>query len=209
MQPYSLHDGPGIRTVIFMKGCPLRCPWCSNPESQKRQPEVYLDDTKCIRSFGCDLCDGICSWQALKAGSLNHALCTACGSCTDVCPAKAIGIYGEKKGAGEILDRVERESVFYAHGQGGMTLSGGEPFLQGAFALELLREAKKRRIHTAVETCGYCDAENFKRSGGISGLHFLRYQMYGFRKTRSLYWAGEYIDIGKCVDAVPGISLAP
>ncbi|MCD8230287.1 MAG: glycyl-radical enzyme activating protein [Clostridiales bacterium] len=176
IQPYSLHDGPGIRTIVFLKGCPLRCPWCSNPESQSPYPEVYLDEKKCIRSAGCCLCDGLCRYHALSNGRLYHAKCIGCGECLKICPSKALGIYGRTADTEEILDRIERESVFYAHGEGGLTLSGGEPFFQSEFALELLREAKKRRIRTAVETCGFCETEVLREAAG-----YLDYILYDIK----------------------------
>ncbi|MCD8109209.1 MAG: glycyl-radical enzyme activating protein [Clostridiales bacterium] len=175
IQSYSLHDGPGIRTMVFLKGCPLRCPWCANPESQLIRPEVYLDDSKCIRNAGCTLCDGICRCHALSGGRLLHGRCIGCGACLPVCPSRALGIYGQTVETEEVLDRVERESVFFAHGEGGLTLSGGEPFFQSEFALELLRGAKKRRIRTAVETCGYCETEVLREAAGY--LDYILYDL--------------------------------
>ncbi|MCC8075779.1 MAG: glycyl-radical enzyme activating protein [Clostridiales bacterium] len=158
IQPYSLHDGPGIRTIVFLKGCPLRCQWCANPESQLPHPQVYLDGQKCIQDKGCGLCDGACPHAALADGALDHSRCTGCGDCLDLCPAQALGVYGETVEAEAVLDTVERESVFFAYDNGGLTLSGGEPFYQGEFAVALLRGAKRRRIHTAAETCGHCES---------------------------------------------------
>lgn len=143
IQPYSLHDGPGIRTIVFLKGCPLRCRWCSNPESQTKTPQVYLDRTKCIRESGCNLCDQSCPAGALHDGILEHSLCDHCGKCAGICPSQALGVYGKWMEADEVIDLIEKDSVFYAHGKGGLTLSGGEPFAQAKFALELLKEAKK------------------------------------------------------------------
>lgn len=154
IQPYSLHDGPGIRTVVFLKGCPLRCPWCSNPESQKREPEVYFDKSKCIAGKGCGLCGGLCE----NAVKLSNGEAYA-----QLCPSKAINIYGREMTVEEIIDRVESESIFYGD-DGGITLSGGEPFMQPEFATELLREAKLRRLNTAAETCGCCDTEHLRQA---------------------------------------------
>lgn len=173
IQPYSLHDGPGIRTIVFLKGCPLRCRWCSNPESQLKTPQVYLDRTKCIRESGCNLCDQSCPAGALHDGILEHSLCDHCGKCAGICPSQALGVYGKWVEADEVIDLIEKDSVFYAHGKGGLTLSGGEPFAQAEFALELLKEAKKRRIHTAVETCGSCSREVLREAAG-----YLDYILY-------------------------------
>lgn len=155
IQPYSLHDGPGIRTIVFLKGCPLRCRWCSNPESQELAPQLYFDSEKCIRDSGCDLCGGLCGRALSAEDGAQYA---------GLCPSGAIGIYGKEMSVEEILDRVECESAFYAHGEGGLTLSGGEPFMQAEFAGALLKEAKRRRIHTAVETCGFCDTEVLRQA---------------------------------------------
>lgn len=173
VQPYSLHDGPGIRTIVFLKGCHLRCIWCSNPESQEFYPQVYLDSAKCINKNGCDLCEAVCAEKAVINGCLKHCLCNNCGKCLETCPSRALNVYGKAMSVEEVLNIVERESTFYSHGSGGITLSGGEPFAQGEFAVELLKEAKKRRIHTAAETCGYCSTEVLQ-----SAAQYLDYIMY-------------------------------
>ncbi|MBR1422792.1 MAG: glycyl-radical enzyme activating protein [Ruminococcus sp.] len=167
IQPYSLHDGPGIRTIVFLKGCPMRCGWCSNPESQESCPEVYFDKEKCIADKGCDFCRGLCDIAGFCPQQVNSELRGSCDAFRDVCPSGALGVYGYDASAGEIVDRVEAESAFYSHGGGGMTLSGGEPFMQGEFALELLKEAKRRRINTAAETCGLCDTEILRRAAEL------------------------------------------
>ncbi len=163
IQPYSLHDGSGIRTIVFLKGCPLRCIWCCNPESQNAVPEVYFDSEKCIRSKGCKFCDGLCNITEYPAKLPKGD----CATFENVCPTGALGVYGKRMTVDEVLDRVESESAFYSHGGGGLTLSGGEPFMQGEFALELLTEAKKRRIGTAAETCGYCETEVLRKAAGM------------------------------------------
>lgn len=168
LQPYSLHDGPGIRTVVFLKGCPLRCRWCSNPESQNFYPEVGVFPDKCIAENGCNWCLGTCSQQALSLKEASIALdrsrCVRCLQCVEECPAGALVPYGKTMTVGDVLTVVERDSAFYRHGSGGMTLSGGEPLAQPEFALELLKEAKRRRIHTSMETCGCCEEENLKKA---------------------------------------------
>lgn len=176
IQHYSLHDGPGIRTIVFLKGCPLRCPWCSNPESQEFYPQFYLDDSKCIHKKGCNLCEQVCEERAVQQGSLNHSLCNGCGKCLEICPSKALNVYGKDMSAEEILDIVEQENMFYSHGNGGITLSGGEPFAQGEFTVELLKEAKRRYIHTAVETCGYGKTETLGEAA-----QYLDYIMYDIK----------------------------
>lgn len=167
IQHYSLHDGPGIRTVVFLKGCPLRCRWCSNPESQHFHPEVGFFPEKCIAPKGCNWCQDVCPKGALtlsEKGSgpavLDFSKCQNCLQCVEACPAGAVTTYGERKTVEEVLLEVEKETAFYRHGKGGMTLSGGEPLAQPEFALALLKEAKKRHIHTSMETCGCCKKED-------------------------------------------------
>lgn len=184
IQPYSLHDGPGIRTIVFLKGCPLRCPWCANPESQIMRPEVYLDERKCIWNEGCRLCDGICSCHALSGARLDHEKCIACGDCLSACPSGALGIYGRTVEVNTVIDRIDRESVFYSHGEGGLTLSGGEPFYQAEFALALLKEAKRRHIHTAVETCGYCGTDILREAARY--LDYILYDVKSMDEERHL-----------------------
>ncbi len=166
IQHYSLHDGPGIRSTVFLKGCPMRCKWCANPESQEIFSQVYLDTAKCIKDSGCDYCEKICQKQAVKNGIFNHKACDNCGECAEICPSKAIGIYGKMMTVKQVLDEVESQSIFYEQGSGGITLSGGEPLMQSDFTIELLKEAKRRKIHTAVETCGYCNTNVLREAAG-------------------------------------------
>lgn len=171
LQPYSLHDGSGIRTVVFLKGCPLRCRWCSNPESQNFYPEVGVFPEKCIAGKGCDWCVSACPETALSletgAVVLDRGLCTRCLRCAEECPAGALTVYGTSMSVGDVLDAVERDAAFYRHGGGGMTLSGGEPLAQPEFALSLLREAGRRRIRTDMETCGCCEEEDLRRAAPL------------------------------------------
>lgn len=159
IQRYSVHDGEGIRTNVFLKGCPLRCRWCSNPESQERLPELARNEGRCLGVEKCDYCAKACPNAALALPERGMPIvlrdrCKRCMSCATSCPAGALTPYGTLQSVGEVLDVVEKDGIFYARSGGGMTMSGGEPLLQSDFALALLREAKRRRIHTAVETCG-------------------------------------------------------
>ena len=162
IQHYSLHDGPGIRTNIFLKGCPLRCKWCSNPESQKLKPEIFYNNKKCIDKNQCGYCIRNCEYNAISFDKedkaiINRGKCVNCLKCSNVCPTKAISTQGKIMTIKEILDIVEKDSVFYSRSTGGLTISGGEPLMQGDFTINLLKEAKKRRINTAMESCGYAD----------------------------------------------------
>lgn len=164
IQRYSIHDGPGIRTIVFLKGCPLRCPWCANPESQKKEPELWYAKSKCI---GCGKCVDACAQKAITKNEgdgilIDHSLCINCGVCAEGCCAKALEIVGTRMSVSQILELVEKDRSFYMKSGGGVTLSGGEPFSQPGFALEILRACKIAGIHTAVETTGYARWEDIK-----------------------------------------------
>jgi len=160
IQRFSLHDGPGIRTTVFLKGCPLQCKWCSNPESIRLYPEIITRDIKCIR---CGKCIEACPQQAItiveNTRTIEWVKCNYCMKCAEVCPSGAIGRVGEYMTVAEVVDTVGRDTSFYRRTNGGMTLSGGEPLVQWQFALELLQEAKRRGLHTALDTAGYADWE--------------------------------------------------
>lgn len=169
IQHYSVHDGPGIRTIVFLKGCPLRCQWCSNPESQQYYPELAYNRNKCIGTAECFRCKGVCEAGAITAAdgkiSINREVCTRCFRCVEACPSNALHVFGKVMSVGEVLDVVEADSMFYARSGGGLTLSGGEPLTQIDFVLAILQEAKRRRIDATIETCGFVEWENLRRAG--------------------------------------------
>lgn len=156
IQRYSIHDGPGIRTTVFLKGCPLRCQWCHNPEGQSAEPEVAIWPSRCLSE--CVGCVSACERGALaKENSLlllDKNKCNLCGKCAEVCPSRAIEIAGRRWSVGEVVAEIEKDLIFYEGSGGGVTFSGGEPLFQPEFLQALLVELKKRRIHTAVDTCG-------------------------------------------------------
>jgi len=165
IQRFSIHDGPGIRTTVFLKGCPLHCRWCHNPEGISRAPLLSFAPDKCIQ---CGYCVDACPNQAhamdpQKGHVLLRERCTVCGECTEVCHSGALEIVGRDVSSDEVLDEVLRDRLFYEASGGGMTLSGGEPLSQAAFAEALLRGAKRAGVHTAVETCGHVDFARFAR----------------------------------------------
>ena len=156
VQNYAIYDGPGIRTIIFLKGCPLKCDWCQNPESQKLLPEMTYFKDKCQL---CEICVNACPNNALQLLNdeikRDKALCTTCGICSEMCPNLVMEIVGRNISVEELVEIVVRDKPFYDNSGGGVTISGGEPTLQIDFLLELLKELKKQGIHTAIETCGY------------------------------------------------------
>ncbi len=190
MQPYSVHDGPGIRTLVFLKGCPLRCTWCSNPESQSGKLEIGYNKNKCL---GCNRCVQACTEKALlltEAGvALHRDSCTLCGLCTEACPSKAMILYGASMTANEVLDKVEQDSAFYARSGGGMTISGGEAFAQFPFLMSLLQEANRRAIHTAIETCGFTSEENFLEAAAL--LDYLLFDIKHLDDTKLKQYTGQ------------------
>ncbi len=155
IQRYGIHDGPGIRTLVFMKGCPLRCLWCDNPESQQQLPEIAEFENKCMR---CGECFKACPVGALnKDWHIKRDVCNNCGKCAQVCPTGARSIIGKEVILNELMEEIKKDTVFYDNSGGGVTLTGGEPTAQIGFALELLETCHKNHIHTAIETCGYVE----------------------------------------------------
>ncbi len=156
IQRYSIHDGPGIRTIVFLKGCPLGCLWCSNPESQEGKPEIMHSVEKCQLCLKCiEACSvGARSFDG-KRVVVDREKCQGCGACADVCPTKATKLVGRRMTVDEIADKVEQDRIFYEESGGGVTLSGGEPLQQAKFAENLLKECRNRFIHTSIETTGY------------------------------------------------------
>lgn len=148
---YSIHDGPGIRTTVFLKGCSLNCWWCHNPESQSIKPEIMLWDNKCI---GCRDCEKAC-----PSGLLSKANCTTCGKCADICPTGSRELVGKRVSTQEVLVEIEKDMVFYDESGGGVTFSGGEPLMQPIFLMELLNLCKQKGIHTCLDTTGFAQTK--------------------------------------------------
>ncbi|MCJ7434624.1 MAG: glycyl-radical enzyme activating protein [Anaerolineales bacterium] len=157
IQRYAVHDGPGIRTTVFLKGCPLHCLWCDNPESQPVEPQLVFWEDRCIH---CGTCLAVCPLSAVLEDSqgrkqIDPKLCDLCGLCVDQCYAGALEQLGRLRTVGEVLTIVEEDRPFYDESGGGMTLSGGEPLTQPQFTYGLLKGAKARGIQTAIETSGF------------------------------------------------------
>ncbi len=156
IQRFCVHDGPGIRTVVFMQGCPLRCPWCQNPECRAAGPLLKYTAALCVN---CGNCARVCPQACHRFESGTHAVirrhCTRCGLCAESCPTRALEMVGEIRSAADILEIVTKDAAFYEASGGGLTLSGGEPLAQPEAASGLLHLAREQGIHTCVETSGY------------------------------------------------------
>jgi pyruvate formate lyase activating enzyme len=170
---YALHDGPGIRTTVFVKGCPLRCQWCCNPESQSFRPEAAWIGERCLN---CGLCEQVCPHGAISHDGgrryVDHQLCDLCGECARRCPGEALQIMGRRVFVDEVLAEISRDSVFFSRSGGGLTISGGEPLAQPEFVAELLRRYKteEKGLSTAVETCGHAEWPMVARVGRYTDL---------------------------------------
>lgn len=167
IQKFSLHDGPGIRTVVFFKGCPLKCRWCANPESQSPGMQILWNRDKCL---GCGVCARGCGAHAVsRTGSgiqIADSLCTGCGICLEHCPGRALKAEGEEKTVDEVLAVCLQDLDFYEESGGGVTLSGGETLMHPDFAVALILALKEHGIHTAIETTGFAAPEVFDRVAG-------------------------------------------
>lgn len=168
IQRFSIDDGPGIRTTVFLKGCPLRCAWCHNPESHSFTPEIMFDASKCI---GCGACLETCTNHLLQDGIhiLDRSKCKSCGKCAEACLSDALELCGKYMTDTEVFETVLRDKAFYQN-NGGMTLSGGEPLMQHEFSLSLLKLAKDSGIHTAVETSGFGSVEALREIAEYTDL---------------------------------------
>ncbi len=162
VQRFSIHDGPGIRTTVFLKGCPMHCPWCSNPESQSLTPELFLRDTKCIK---CGKCQQACPEHAItltETGSvIDRAKCSSCLKCTVSCPSKALDPAGQLMTVSALMGIVLKDKSYYKRSNGGLTLSGVEPLAQSQFTAEIFKQAKAQGLHTTLDTAGCVDWDVF------------------------------------------------
>jgi len=163
IQKFSLHDGPGIRTTVFMKGCSLACKWCSNPESINRNQEIMTHNVRCI---ACGKCAASCPIGAIaftdKHREIEWEKCNNCLECASVCPAKAIELIGHYMTVEEVMKKVEADRTFYENSNGGMTVSGGEPLVQSKFVTELFKKCREKGIHTTLDTTSNAPWQNIE-----------------------------------------------
>lgn len=158
IKKYSIHDGPGLRTTVHLKGCPLACWWCHNPESISMAPDVLFRPERCI---GCGRCGDVCAEGAISRSdadmSFDSALCVGCGACADVCPAEARVLCGRRMAVEDLMEELRRDEIFFR--DGGVTFSGGEPLLQPEFLLAMLEACGREGYHRVVDTCGFVRSE--------------------------------------------------
>jgi len=188
IQRFSLHDGTGIRTLVFMKGCPLRCRWCSNPEGFKSSLQIMEDIKKCI---GCGACVKVCKQGAIKsedAFQIDRKICVECGICAKYCPSNAKTVFGENKTVDEIIDIIKRDSPFYGESCGGVTIGGGEMLLQPAFVCEVLRRCREYGINTAIETSGYGSWEWLSKIAELCDI--IHYDIKEIDPQRHMHFTG-------------------
>ena len=166
----STHDGPGIRTTVFVKGCPLRCQWCHNPESQSFGAQLSFNDGLCM---GCRMCVEICPNQihSMAAGqhNIDYKKCISCGECAKICPSEALKVFGYSISADAVMEIIQRDKTFYGD-VGGATISGGEPLAHPDFCIELLTKCRQEGIHTCVETSGAGDKNDLKKIAKLTDL---------------------------------------
>ena len=170
IQRFSLHDGPGVRTTVFLKGCPLACAWCHNPEGISPRPEVLVTEARCLR---CGACAAACpetDAAGETAAPLHPERCARCGACVAACPGGARRLAGRETTAAAVVAELERDRVFHEESGGGATFSGGEPLLQFDFLVELLAGCRAAGIHTALDTCGHAPREHVLAAGRLADL---------------------------------------
>lgn len=161
IQKCSIHDGEGLRTLVFFKGCPLKCPWCANPESQSFEKEIMETMSKCI---GCGMCVKVCPEGAIENGKINREKCTKCMKCLDVCYAEAKRVAGTEYTIEELYALIEKDKPFYSLFGGGVTFSGGEPLAHPEYLTEIARHCKQKGISVMLESCGMGNFDKFKEA---------------------------------------------
>jgi pyruvate formate lyase activating enzyme len=186
IQRASLHDGPGIRTTVFLKGCPLRCVWCHNPEANKLKPQLFFNSGKCI---ACGACVRACQHQVHRIDAGIHIVdyekCSASGDCVRACDQQALKITGQQMSVSDVMEEVLADLAFYEQSGGGLTISGGEPLMQFSFTLDLVKAAKKEGVHICVETSGFCAQERFEEILPYVDLFLFDYKVTGSEAHQS------------------------
>lgn len=187
IQRFSLFDGPGVRTVVFFKGCPLRCEWCHNPEGLSSRIQIMYNPERCMGCGACaEACDLGCHTVKKGLHTYDRRRCISCGKCVEACYSRALTTVGQVVTVDEIMDTVLKDNAVYLESGGGLTLSGGEPLMQGDFAIELLKAAKSHGLHTCVETSGYGRTEVLTELAQYVDLFLFDYKITGDEAHRAL-----------------------
>jgi pyruvate formate lyase activating enzyme len=222
IQKFSIHDGPGVRTTVFLKGCPLQCKWCSNPESQSEEIQILYDKGKCVH---CQTCVHTCPHQAIQMTDdhiqIDHNKCVGCLSCVGSCLTDALTHEGEHKTVEEIVDVCLQDIDFYEESGGGVTISGGEGMGQPVFLKDLVTELKKHKIHVAIETTGYIKPEIFHEVAPLFDLllfdvkhydsdrHFAGTNVHNEQIIENLKWAIENgMEVLPRIPVIPGFNAS-
>lgn len=180
IQKFSIHDGPGIRTTVFLKGCNIRCKWCHNPESFIKEPQLSYEKGNCVL---CGECAQVCSQQVHSFSEGKHLVdfskCIACGKCAESCMFQALKIFGKEMSSGEVVKEVLKDKKYYAASGGGITVSGGEPSVQFDFLVEILKKCREEGIHTCIETNGIMSSEKCQILSEYVDVFLLDYKATG------------------------------
>ncbi len=178
---FEIHDGDGIRTTVFLKGCPLECRWCHNPECISPKPQLAFLEKKCL---DCGECTKICPAHTMKDGKhvYNPGLCTACGKCSPICLGEALRFYGEEISVDDLMPKLLEDRPFFESSGGGVTVSGGEPLMQSEFVKEILTRLKREGINTALDTCGFVPKETMASVIGLADTFLLDIKGFDERK---------------------------
>ncbi|MBW6462590.1 MAG: glycyl-radical enzyme activating protein [Firmicutes bacterium] len=194
IQRFSLHDGPGIRTTIFFKGCPLSCPWCQNPEGMRPEKDLFRHSARCI---ACRFCVEHCPEKAVELTEngpvINRDLCSLCLICAENCPVEAFEKAGREITVGELVNEIIKDRIIFEESGGGATFSGGEPLMQSGFLISVLKALKNEGIHTAIETSGYASWESFRDTLPYTDLYLFDLKI---------------VDPGKCKEFL-GVNIEP
>lgn len=193
IERFAIHDGPGIRTTVFLKGCPLHCPWCANPETWQVDPILMHDERKCAR---CHQCLDECDQGAISFGpafKVDHSKCNACGKCVDVCIPDALSINGMDMDRKEIIELVSKDDDYYEHSHGGITLSGGEPLFQFDEVKKLIQLLKDKKYHVAIETTGMYSLQHLKEVEPYIDLFLFDVKHIDEKKLREVVGANKEV----------------
>lgn len=186
IQKFSLHDGPGIRTTVFLKGCQMRCVWCHNPESLRAEKQLAFMEHKCLQCQRCaEVCPHGCHQFAQGRHEIDYSACQACGRCVEACPAQALKIYGQTRDVDDIIAEVIKDKPYFEKTGGGITLSGGEAMFQFPFALALAKAAKAVGLHVCIETNGASRPERYREIAPWVDLFLLDYKVTDVRAHKS------------------------